>query len=102
MGRYMDMLLEKCGSKRFYARGETGEPHAPLDTEKCRCLDLAPAMWTAAADAAKNPSAAAVPWDALWAKHKSGHHHNVTQFDLAKLEEKAGKAKSTPQMFSKL
>jgi len=101
MPRYMDMLLEKCGSRRFYARGETGEPHAPLDTDKCRCLQWAPAMWQAAAEA-KDPKAAAVPWDALWAKHPSEHHSKVTQFDLAKLEKKAGKVKSTPQMFSKL
>jgi len=102
MPRYMDMLLEKCGSRRFYARGETGEPHAPLDTDKCRCLEWAPAMWKAVADAAKDPTAAAVPWDALWAKQSSEHHHKVTQFDLTKLEKKSGKAKATPQMFSKL
>ena len=31
----MDMLLEKCGSRRFYERGEFGEPHAPTGADAC-------------------------------------------------------------------
>jgi hypothetical protein len=99
--RYIDMLLEKCGSKRFFARGETGEPHAVLDTDKCRCPDWAPAMWKAAAEAAKG-DVAAVAWDALWAKQKSEHHSKVTQWDLKKLEKKLTKKPTPPAMFSKL
>jgi sulfite reductase alpha subunit-like flavoprotein len=103
MPRYMDILLEKAGSRRFYARGETGEPCAPMDTEKCRCLDWAPAMWAAAAEAVKSGAdAPAVPWDGLWAKHKSEHHDKVTQWDLAKLEKKLGKPGKVPAMLSKL
>mmetsp|Transcript_41583 Transcript_41583/g.72049 ORF Transcript_41583/g.72049 Transcript_41583/m.72049 type:complete len:215 (+) Transcript_41583:81-725(+) len=104
MPRYMDMLLEKAGSRRFYARGETGEPHAPLDTEKCRCVEWAPAMWKAAAEAVKEgPQAKPVAWDALWAKHKSEHHSKVTQWDMKKLMKKmSGKAPTPPAMFSKL
>merc|ERR1712048_274233 len=101
---YMDMLLEKCGSKRFFARGETGEPHAPLDTEKCTCLEWSPAMWSAAAEALKEgPQAKPVAWDALWAKQASEHHHKVTQWDLKKLEKKmSGKTPAKPSIFSKL
>jgi len=98
MPRYMDMLLEKCGSKRVFARGETGEPNAQMDTSKCTCNDWAPAMWTAV----KSGGGDAVAWDALWAKEPSEHHSNVTEFDLAKLEKKLGKPEKSPVMFSKL
>jgi sulfite reductase alpha subunit-like flavoprotein len=98
MPRYMDMLLEKAGSKRFFARGETGEPNAPLDTEKCTCKEWTPKMW----EAAKSPPATPVPWDGLWAKHKSEHHSNVTQWDVAKLEKKLKFKPEAPAMFSKL
>jgi hypothetical protein len=98
MPRYMDMLLEKCGSKRFFARGETGEPHAPLDTDRCTCQDWTPAMWKVAAA----PPAEAVAWDALWAKKSSEHHHKVTQWHLKKLEQKQGKPAKIPAMLSKL
>lgn len=101
MPRYIDLLLEKAGSRRFYARGETGEPCAPMDTEKCELTNWAPAMWEAASKAdLKEP---AVPWDALWAKQKSEHHHNVTEFNLKKLESKLkGEIPPAPAMFSKL
>lgn len=103
MPRYMDLLLERCGSRRFYARGETGEPHAPMDTAKCTCDEWTPKMWDAAAAAVKEgPGAAPVPWDALWAKQASEHHHDVTEWDLAKLEKKLGKPAASPAMFSKL
>jgi sulfite reductase alpha subunit-like flavoprotein len=104
MPRYMDMLLEKAGSRRFYARGETGEPCAPLDTAQCRCEAWAPAMWTAAAEAVKaGPSATPVAFDALWAKEKSHHHHKVTEWKMAALEKKMKGVKVTPPaMFSKL
>jgi len=106
MPRYMDLLLERCGSRRFYARGETGEPHASLGTEKCECKAWAPAMWgvltsdiVAEADGALG---AAVPWDALWAVHPSEHHQKVTEWDLLKLEKKLGKADKAPSLFAKL
>jgi len=99
--RYIDLLLEKCGSRRFFARGETGEPFADLDTDKCRCEDWTPVMWKAAA-AATDPKAPAVAWDALWAKQKTEHHTKVTQWDLAKLEKKLAKKPEAPALFSKL
>lgn len=104
MPRYMDLLLEKCGSRRIYARGETGEPHAPLDTEQCRCTDWAPAMWAAAVKSVQEGSSSKpVPWDALWAKQKSETHHKVTQWDLPKLQKMmTTKVPAPPAMFSKL
>jgi len=100
MPRYMDKLLEKCGSTRFFARGETGEPHAPLDTTTCTCPKWTPAVWKAAESALTNP--VSVPWDALWAKEKSEHHHKVTEWTLKKLETKLGKLEGAPSIFSKL
>jgi len=104
MPRYMDMLLEKAGSKRLYARGENGEPCAPLDTAECRSAAWAPEMWKAAEASVKEGSSfKAVPFDALWAKQKSVHHHKVTQWDMKKLAKKMmGKTPPTPAMFSKL
>merc|ERR1712039_457096 len=86
--------MGRLGHAVFFARGETGEPHAPLDTDKCRCGEWSPAMWKAAAEALKEgPQAKPVAWDALWAKQASEHHHKVTQWDLKKLEKKmSGKA----------
>jgi sulfite reductase alpha subunit-like flavoprotein len=103
MPRYVDLLLEKCGSRRFFARGETGEPNSALETSKCEVKDWVPAMWSAAAQAAKDGSTApAVAWDALWEKEAGENHHDVTEFDLKKLVAKLGDLKSSPSMFSKL
>jgi sulfite reductase alpha subunit-like flavoprotein len=106
MPRYMDLLLEKCGSTRFFARGETGEPHAAMGTEKCECTSWAPAMWTAlassvAAEGDGKPEPA-VAWDALWAEQRSETHEKTTQWDLAALEKKLGKPSVPPSMFAKL
>lgn len=104
MPRYMDLLLEQCGSRRFYARGEFDQPHAPLDTDKCCCTEWSLGMWAAAAEAVNvGPEGKIVPWDALWAKQKSEHHHNVTKWDLTKLEKKMdGKLPRTPSMLQNL
>jgi hypothetical protein len=103
MPRYVDKLLEKCGSRRFYARGETGEPHADMGTKSCKCVEWTPAMWSAAAEAVKaGPSAPAVAWDALWAKEGSEHHQKVTEWNLEKLVKKLGELKGAPSAFSKL
>jgi len=101
MPRYMDKLLETCGSKRFFVRGETGEPNAPLGTDACRCQDWAPAMWAQAAKAAKGDQPA-VAWDALWAKKKSEHHQKITEWNLNKLEKKMESKKPQPSIFAKL
>jgi len=99
--RYMDKLLEKCGSSRYFARGETGEPHAPMDTASCKCTEWAPAMWKAAENALTEHHEEA-PWDGLWAKEKSEHHQKVTEWTLKKLETKLGPLKGAPSLFSKL
>jgi sulfite reductase alpha subunit-like flavoprotein len=102
MPRYMDKLLETCGSKRFFARGETGEPNAAIETKNCRCPDWSPPMWKACAAAAKG-DVAPVAWDALWAKEKSEHHSKVTEWNLAKLEKKmSGPKPAAPSLFAKL
>merc|ERR1711879_295954 len=51
MPRYVDELLEKCGSRRFFARGEAGKPFAPLACTNLTVKDWASAMWAAAAEA---------------------------------------------------
>ena len=103
MPRYIDLLLEKCGSRRFFARGETGEPHGPVDVSSLKIKDWVPNMWSAAAQAIQaGPSAPPVPWDALWEKEAGENHHDVTEFDLQHLEAKLGALKGPPSVFSKL
>jgi len=106
MPRYIDILLEKAGSKRFFARGETGEPNAPLDSESCDCNTWAPAMWDSLAKMvaaeAEGKESPAVAWDALWEKERSEHHEKCTQFSLADLEKKLGKPDKAPSAFAKL
>eukprot|EP00747_Dinoflagellata_sp_TGD_P139702 gnl/TRDRNA2_/TRDRNA2_175930_c0_seq1.p1 gnl/TRDRNA2_/TRDRNA2_175930_c0~~gnl/TRDRNA2_/TRDRNA2_175930_c0_seq1.p1 ORF type:complete len:235 (+),score=54.05 gnl/TRDRNA2_/TRDRNA2_175930_c0_seq1:71-706(+) len=99
--RYTDKLLEKLGSKRFFARGETGEPNAAVGTKSLKCVEWAPKMWEAAKVAVEGGSEV-VPWDALWKEHPSEHHQNVTEWKLAQLEKKKGKPGSTPKLVSKL
>jgi len=45
--RMIDQLLERAGSRRFFARGETSEPHAPLGLEMIDAEKWAPGMWAA-------------------------------------------------------
>jgi len=102
MPRYMDRLLERCGSRRFFARGETGEPFAPLDLIRCNIQEWAPAMWSAAAQAVQEgPAAPHVAWDALWAKDAGENHHDVVEWDLKALIEVHGELKAKPSIFSK-
>ena len=101
--RFIDLLLEECGSTRFYARGEAQEPHAPSSTVNCEVDDWAPGMWQAAlhcvsADAAT--ASAPVPWDAQWAAASSAHHHDIRAFDLETLVRRYGELKSPPSRFA--
>merc|ERR1712194_797877 len=73
--RMVDTLLERAGSRRFFGRGETGEPFTPLKK----------AMQGADA------SAPSVAWNALWEGGAPAHHDDVTDWDLSKLEKKFGK-----------
>lgn len=86
--RIVDILLERAGSRRFFVRGETGEPCTPVVPEGLEAADWAPAMWKAmlAADA----SAPSVAWDGLWEGSKPEHHDKVTDWDMAYIEKKFG------------
>ena len=97
--RMIDMLLERAGSRRFYARGETGEPHAAVGATMVSAAEWGPAMWASAlsADAGDAP----VAWDAHWEGSKPNHHKEVTDWSLKKLEKKYGKP-DTVSIFSTL
>lgn len=101
--RYIDVLLEKCGSKRFYARGERHEPHAALGIEDCNIETWAPGMWKAAMQAMKPRDGEFEPiaWDALWGSDPGDGKHNVIPFALEDLKKKMkGKLPVPPDMFS--
>ena len=42
--RMVDMLLERAGSRRFFARGETSEPHAALGVDMVSAAKWGPGM----------------------------------------------------------
>jgi len=94
--RMVDTLLERAGSRRFFARGETGEPFTPLNDEAIEAAVWAPGMWKAMMEAdSKAPS---VPWDELWKGSKPNYHSDVSDWDLKKLEKKFG-VPATQSMF---
>ena len=96
--RMVDTLLERAGARRFYGRGETGEPYTPLKVEDgIEAAVWAPAMWESLKKADK--SAPSVAWDACWEGSKPAHHADVTDWDLMKLEKKFG-VPATPSMFA--
>ena len=84
MPRYVDRLLEECGSRRFYARGERGEPHAPTNASEVKIKDWTAGMCEAMAMAMATATEMApsgrvlrgtppVTWDALWEHQPSKH-----------------------------
>jgi len=109
MPRYMDILLEKCGSRRFYARGEFGEPNAALNTDKCECAAWSEGMWLALTDTiaadGDQQSWPIAEWASLWAQKPSLVHHNVTEWGEKELEKAFKKAELVlppPSAFAKL
>ena len=86
--RYIDKLLEVAGSRRFYARGEFGEPHAQTGADRCEPDEWAAGMWQALVDS--DASQPQVPWDAQWQYLPSPHHHKLTEWDLRTLVKKSG------------
>ena len=94
--RFVDHLLEECGSRRFYARGEANEPHAPTRSTHCEIDEWASGMWQAMQqqqqqqqhDAAATPPP--VAWDALWEDAPSPHHHEVRELGLEVLVKRYG------------
>lgn len=98
--RYMDALLERTGSRRFYARGECGEPHAPSRVSDCQVVDWTPGMWSALlSDAA--PEEAPVAWDALWEYEPSPRHQDMTQWGLRELVSRYGNIDGPPSKLAK-
>ncbi|CAE7268459.1 cypD, partial [Symbiodinium pilosum] len=97
MPRYMDMLLEKCGSRRFYERGEFGEPHAPTGADACDPKEWSKGMWMALTDTivadGDGTQWEATAWDGLWAKKPSPVHNKVTEWGRDVLEKQMEKAK---------
>jgi len=87
----MDLLLEKAGSRRFYARGEASV------TEGKPMLEAAPwaqEMWKAAAEA--KVDAPMVAWNETWKTRKTVVHTKVTEWDAAKLTASAGPSPRRP------
>lgn len=97
--RYMDALLERCGSRRFYARGEWGEPHAPARSSECFIEDWAPGMWRALASAER--AQPPVAWDALWEYEPSPRHQEMVQWSLRELVAKQGGLDGPPSVLAK-
>jgi len=95
--RMLDLLLEKAGARRFYGRGETGEPFTPLKEEMIEAAPWAAGMWEAMVSA--NASDPSVAWDACWEGSKPAHHDKYTDWDLAKLESKFG-TPASPSIFA--
>jgi len=103
MPRYMDLLLEKCGSRRAFARGEFNEPHGPLGLDVTEAPTWAPGMWEALKAAVEDPSVPSVAWDALWSSAESPVNQNVTEWDMKKLMLKSKpKPSQAPSIFAKL
>lgn len=96
--RMVDMLLERAGSRRFFCRGETGEPFSPLKEEEgLEAQTWAPGMWDAMKTAdIKAPGKA---WNGLWEGTKPSYHEKVSDWDMKYLEKKFG-APDTPSIFS--
>jgi hypothetical protein len=88
--RMVDTLLEKAGATRFYARGETGEPHKPTGASMVEAPQWAAGMW----GAISSPTDAPVAWDSCWEGSKPNHHTDVTDWDMAHLQKKFGKPES--------
>jgi len=84
--RYVDLLLEKCGSRRVYARGERGEPFAPSDILRCTVEDWADGLAEVVAGVnteEEEEEVKTVSWDALWSDDTpSLRHQEVIQFDI--------------------
>ena len=97
--RYMDLLLEDCGSRRFYARGEADEPHAPTGADRCTLDGWAAGMWNALPP--REDDRTSVAWDALWAYQPSPRHQDVREFYLEALVERYGELSGAPSVFAR-
>jgi hypothetical protein len=104
MPRYMDLLLEKAGSRRFYYRGEAsvteGKPMLPGTKMGEEAEPWAKEMWKAAAEA--KVDAPMVQWGETWKVRNTAVHKKVTEWDSAALNEERGPLTQPPSMFAKL
>jgi flavocytochrome c len=87
--RMVDMLLERAGSRRFFARGETSEPHAACGTKAIDAAAWQDGMWKAMSTASAKD--APVTWDAHWDGQGPNHHAKYTDWKLKKLTKTFGK-----------
>lgn len=104
--REMDALLERCGSRRFFARGEANEPHAIVDAARCDVDKWAVGMWAAASSVpALGEGRAApphVPWGAQWAGGRSSPvHQRMRSFGLEALVRRHGGLRGSPSRFAR-
>mmetsp|Transcript_60469 Transcript_60469/g.70733 ORF Transcript_60469/g.70733 Transcript_60469/m.70733 type:complete len:164 (-) Transcript_60469:159-650(-) len=81
--QYVDLLLERCGSRRVYVRSERG-PFAPFGIQRCTVEE-----WTEGlADVVTGVEAGreegeSVSWNALWSEDaQSQRHEEVIQWDM--------------------
>merc|ERR1711935_526524 len=104
MPRYMDALLERCGSKRVLPRGEFNEPNTALKVTAPDAPIWAPHMWSAMKRAIEGEALAPVSWDALWAETPSPVNQGMVEWTLIQMSKKAKRDKPTaaPSMFAKL
>jgi len=93
--RMVDTLLERAGSRRFYARAETGEQFKPLEDDMIEAEVWAPGMWKAMLEADVN--APGVTWDAAG---KSQHHDDSTDWEIEKLVKKFGRPAGQSQFIA--
>ena len=91
--RMVDLLLERAGSRRFYARGETGEPHAPSGSSATNASEWSSSMWKAMVES-PGPDGVPVAWDAHWEGSKPNHHDKYTDWTIKKLQKKYGEPSS--------
>ena len=94
--RYVDLLLEECGSRRFYARGEYDEPHAPTGASQLSAPVWAAGMWDAL-----QADAPPVAWNALWEYQPSPRHHDVSEYGLDVLVRRYGELSGLPTTFAR-
>ncbi len=97
--RVIDLLLERAGSRRFFARGETSEPHTPLGIDMVDAQQWGPGMWKAMQASAGKASTPGVSWDAHWEGTQPNHHDTTTDWELKKIAKKFG-TPSTTSIFS--
>jgi hypothetical protein len=90
--RLVDIMLEKCGSRRFHPRGEVCVISSAEWSAK---------MWTSMKTA--DPNATPIAWDALWNGGKPPVHSTVVDKSLEEIAKAFDGAPAiAPKLFAKL